>query len=99
MGTSRSTRVPNSGASAAHALRRSCRRSRREAALEVLRNAPMLPAPMVSTTSPSRSTPRSAVGQVVDALDEHRLDERRAMRTARQMARPSAPAIGASPAA
>jgi len=58
----------------------------------------MLPAPMVSTTSPSRSTPRSdSARSSTRSTNTGSMSPR--LRTARQMARPSAPAMGASPAA
>src|SRR3569623_859591 len=60
--------------------------------------APMSPAPRVSSTSPSRSTPRSTLGRVASSLTNTGSTWPRA-RMARLKARPSAPATGASPAA
>ena len=59
------------------ARRASCRRSSR--LRQLVRHARRCcPAPMVSTTSPSRSTPRSASASSSTRLDEHRLDPARA---------------------
>src|SRR5882672_4407745 len=60
--------------------------------------APMLPAPMVTTTSPSRSTSASAVASPSTRSTKIGSTWPRE-RTALQIARPSAPAMGVSPAA
>src|SRR6202000_2932898 len=59
---------------------------------------PKLPAPMVRTTSPSCSTARSASASW-STFSTNTGSTSPRLRTARQIARPSAPAIGSSPAA
>src|SRR5213082_3487548 len=58
----------------------------------------MLPAPMARMTSPSESTSLSAAASS-STFSTNSGSSTPRLRTARQMARPSAPAIGASPAA
>ena len=60
--------------------------------------APMLPAPMVTITSPSRAIWMSACGSS-SIFSTNNGSTRPCERIARQIALPSAPAIGASPAA
>src|ERR1022692_584157 len=66
--------------------------------LSSLATAPMLPAPIVKTRSPSLSTARRASASSSTRSTNTGSTKPR-LRTARQMARPSAPPIGASPAA
>jgi hypothetical protein len=58
---------------------------------------PIDPAPMVSTTSPSRADVEDLLRHLADVLDEHRL-HLAGTRIARASERPSAATIGASPA-
>jgi hypothetical protein len=60
--------------------------------------APMCPAPMVTTTSPAPQHVAQRGGDVLDLATKIGSTLPR-LRTARQIARPSAPLIGASPAA